>query len=643
MTLFHRRPWLVSLVVGLTLSGQSSAIRAQIAFTEVSTGAGFARTFGETWGAAWGDLNGDGYPDMFFSNHRNRATLYRNNRDGTFSEVSATADVSATPGWTGGRATVDTHGATWADVDNDGDDDLSQAVESSTDRLHLNRDGALVDRTFALNVDRLAHSATRQHLFLDFNGDGRLDLASIALVRPSIAPQRADGTFGYGAGVERPLACTDAQWGHLADVHPSPGLELLCAPRNGSYPKVNAFGNGTVTNVSNTFSQIGSVIDAATLDYNRDLRPDVFALPGTERPSDAFMVDAQRFEAQLLTGGSTKSVTFRTTGRITIVASVSAGVDPQGDPAAIEIGSTRWSPGSLTFTLDRSDSRTWGIGAGAAGFNVGYLPDTGVWKIAQGGAGFRYTYVRVSATAPVSALTFAGSSAADRGQKPLMLRNTGTGLARAWVSGFGVPLRCQSVVAGDFDNDTDEDLFLACTGGARNLANRLYRNDGGGRFTEVAAAGGAAGRTGAAVAARAGTSESVVTADYDLDGFLDLLVTNGNNMRPVYLGGPKQLFRNRGNANHWLQFDLAGTASNRDGTGARIYVTSASLTQYREQNGGYHRWSQNSRRIHVGLGAATRADVRVDWPDGTVRHYSGLAADRIYRLAQDGRVVVLAP
>lgn len=644
-THFRHSRLLASLAVtGMSVAAVSTTF-AEISFVDVSGAAGFANTFGETWGAAWGDVDGDGYPDVFFSNHRNRATLYRNNRNGTFSEVSSQVDLSATPGWTGGRATVDTHGASWGDVDNDGDDDLYEAVESSTDRLHLNNGaGGLVDRTADLGISRLEHLATRQNLFLDFDGDGRLDLAGVALTRAAFAPQLANGSFGYGAGVERPMACTDGQWAHLVDLHPTPGLEFVCSPRIGSYPKVNAFANGAVLNVSGSFPQFASVIDAASLDYDGDLRPDLFLVPGSERPSDAYRVSSQRFEAQFITaGGKTKAVTFKTTGVVTVTASVSAGTDPQGDSDAIDIGASQWSPDSLVFTLSRADTRTWGIGTGAAGFNVGYLNATGQWKIAQGHAGFGYSYVQVSSTAPITALTFAGSSEADRGQKPVLLRNTTAGLVSVGgSSGFGVPLRCQSVVAGDFDNDMDEDLYLACTGGSHNKPNRLYRNDGNGRFTEIAGAGGAAGKAGAAVASRAGTSESVVTADYDLDGFLDLLVTNGNNMRPVYLGGPKQLFRNRGNSNHWLQLDLVGTTTNRDGVGAKVYVRAGGVRQYREQNGGYHRWSQNLARIHVGLGTNTRADVEVVWPDGTTREYAGLVADRVYRVRQDGSVAVIS-
>jgi len=113
-------------------------------------------------------------------------------------------------------------------------------------------------------------------------------------------------------------------------------------------------------------------------------------------------------------------------------------------------------------------------------------------------------------------------------------------------------------------------------------------------------------------------------------------VTNGLNMRPLFIGGPKQLFHNRGNSNNWMEFDLVGTTDNRDGIGSRVYVTAGGVTQYREQNGGYHRWSQNFMRVHVGLAQNTQADTTVVWPNGTSTTYAGLQADHVYQLKQDG-------
>jgi len=101
-------------------------------------------------------------------------------------------------------------------------------------------------------------------------------------------------------------------------------------------------------------------------------------------------------------------------------------------------------------------------------------------------------------------------------------------------------------------------------------------------------------------------------------------------------GGPKQLFHNLGNSNSWIEFDLVGTTSDRDGIGSKVYVTAGGVTQYREQNGGYHRWSQNFMRVHVGLGTNTTADTTVIRPDAASQTYAGLAADHIYQLKQGG-------
>src|SRR5919107_1658044 len=105
------------------LGGLATSASAQIAFQDVSVAAGFGNTNSETWGAAWGDIDGDYYPDLFLNNHRTLAKLYRNNRNGTFTDVSTKVDLSRTDGWSGGRSDVDMHGDAWADIDNDGDDD----------------------------------------------------------------------------------------------------------------------------------------------------------------------------------------------------------------------------------------------------------------------------------------------------------------------------------------------------------------------------------------------------------------------------------------------------------------------------------------------------------------------------------------
>ena len=615
---------------------------AQIAFEDVSAAAGFANTAYETWGAAWGDLDGDGYPDLFSSNHRVRGTLFRNNKNGTFTDLSAQVDLSKTGGWTGGRADVDTHGAVWGDVNNDGQEDLIETVSRSPDHLWINNGGLLTLSSTAYGVDKFRSGHKRQSLFFDYNGDGLLDLASIGTVYPAFTPQLRNGTFGSGDGVDVPMACpSDGEWGHVSDINASPGFEVICAPRVGTYPKVNAFAGGVVSDVTSQYTQYGPINDAATLDYDGDLKPDLFLIRGSERPSDAYQYSPQGVEMQLITAANkSKSVTFQTSGNLNISASLRSGInssDPQyeGDPAYIYLGSGGYHPTSLVFQLDPANPKNAGVLASSPGLNIGYTRATGTWTVTQSNNMYNYSYLQVTSTSTISGLTFIGASGSDIGYEPILLHNAGSGFVQVSNVGFA-PVRCQSAASGDFDNDMHEDLFLACTGGAHNIANRLFRNNGDGTFTEIATAGGAAGLIGAAVAEHAGTSESVVVADYDLDGFLDLLVTNGDNMRPINLGGPKQLFHNLGNGNSWVEFDLVGTTSNRDGIGSKVYVTAGGVTQYREQNGGYHRWSQNFMRVHVGLASNTKADAKVVWPDGTSTAYPGLAANHIYQLKQDG-------
>ena len=103
---------------------------------------------------------------------------------------------------------------------------------------------------------------------------------------------------------------------------------------------------------------------------------------------------------------------------------------------------------------------------------------------------------------------------------------------------------------GDFDNDGDLDLYVVNSGSP----HRLYRNDGNGKFTDIAASSGVTERgPGGFIAA---------WGDYDNDGDLDMYV--------AISGRANRLYRNAGNANRWLHVRLVGTVSNRSGIGAQV-------------------------------------------------------------------------
>ncbi|MFP5229479.1 MAG: CRTAC1 family protein [Acidobacteriota bacterium] len=127
-------------------------------FTDVTEKAGVGGG-GYGQGIAVGDYNGDGFPDLYVTQY-GRSILYRNNGDGTFTDVTEAAGVAA-PGWSSS--------AVWFDYDNDGRLDLfvGQFVEfSRTKNLpcvnYNNRPGYCVPTLYKPTASRLFHN----------NGDG---------------------------------------------------------------------------------------------------------------------------------------------------------------------------------------------------------------------------------------------------------------------------------------------------------------------------------------------------------------------------------------------------------------------------------------------------------------------------------------
>ena len=148
--------------------------------------------------------------------------------------------------------------------------------------------------------------------------------------------------------------------------------------------------------------------------------------------------------------------------------------------------------------------------------------------------------------------------------------------------------------------------------------NCLFRNNGDGTFTEVGFANGAD---------RIEDGRGLAVFDHDRDGRLDLVLRN--------YAQPAILLHNRGEAGHWIAFELRGERSNRDAVGARMRLRAGERWQTRVVATGSGYLSSGSRRQHFGLGDATRVtEVEIEWPSGARQSLRDLAADREYRIVE---------
>ena len=625
----------VGVAAALMYSNSSSAT---IAFEDASFAAGMTHA-GETFGSAWGDVNSDGYPDVLVSNHRSMPSVWLNMGDGTFKDTA-----SQVFGFTN-RPRSDKHGGSWADFDNDGDDDLFLSVGSSPDpyaqHFLYNERGALLDGSVQYNI-KYRNTSGRMPIWVDFNRDGMMDSLVMQLGNNGVALQRYGSIFTDRTSTIG-FYCGKSHYGQLLDVNDDGQLDYLCAGGAKFPQKAYSLARVPLTDVTNLMPSTDTVVDSVPADFNNDGRQDMFNLRGTLRPSNVASHGTNRVEA-LLTGGE-KGFNFVSDGAITINMDYNKISDGVGFNR-VKIGASGFNPTSTIFTLDPNDPSVAGMPVSGTRdypiIHIGFDPTTKRWSIMHynpSGTSFADVYFQIDTAAVVSGLKSYGLWASDKNMVPKLISNyPGRFVDETAKAGLAIPVSCVSAAAGDFDNDMDQDLYLACRTGAANLSNVLYENNGDGTFIAVSDAGGAAGPIGAAIATGAGTADAVTVADYDGDGFLDLFVTNGFNMRPLAAGGPDKLFRNKGNANNWIELDLVAKNSARDAIGARVYATVGGITQLREQNHGYHRWSQNYKRIHFGLAQNSAVDLRVVWPSGRSETFANVTANKVYQVTEGAGV-----
>ncbi|MEO6838193.1 MAG: CRTAC1 family protein [Ginsengibacter sp.] len=118
-------------------------------------------------------------------------------------------------------------------------------------------------------------------------------------------------------------------------------------------------------------------------------------------------------------------------------------------------------------------------------------------------------------------------------------------------------------------------------------------------------------------------SRAVAMADLWNNGALDVIVANQNNIPLIYKNDLQ-------NHDHWIEFDLKGTLSNADAIGAKVMMEWDGKKQVQVVSAGTGFSSQNSHRLHFGLGKSTKVDkVLIYWPSGEITTVADPQIDKL--------------
>jgi signal transduction histidine kinase len=178
-------------------------------------------------------------------------------------------------------------------------------------------------------------------------------------------------------------------------------------------------------------------------------------------------------------------------------------------------------------------------------------------------------------------------------------------------------------ILADFNNDGRLDIFIAHTGPNELLLQRsplVFER----RFEYSPSAH----------PALPTSSRSAVSADFDLDGDLDVFVTNLDTFCVLY--------QNMTNSSSFIKFKLIGTTSNHDAIGARIELHrpkgNKEIIAVREIGAGEGYLSSSDPLVHFGLDTLTSVDATIRFPSGRIITEKGLAAGQVYQVYEYGLV-----
>jgi hypothetical protein len=515
-------------------------------------------------GIAVADVDGDGLLDIYFVSQTGGNELWRNLGGGKFENITASAGVAVAD-----RICVS---ASFADIDNDGDQDLYVTTVRGGNLLFQNDGhGHFKDISAAAGVNYVGHSSSA--VFFDYDHDGLLDLFLV-----NVGKYTTDTVAGEG--YKYFVAFEDAFSGHL---HPERAEPSVLYHNVGNDHFVDVTAQMGIRDLSWSG-------DATVIDANDDGWPDLYLLNMEgddqyyENVGGKKFVKKSRELFPRTSWGSmgVKAFDYNNDGRIDLFVT-----DMHSDMSAM-------TPPELD---DLKSDMKWPVSFRGTG-------QTSIW----GNSFFQKDgpdrYREVSDKVGLENYCPWGPSVGDL--------NADGFLDVFIASGMNYPERymVNSVKLNDRGQSfADAEFALGVEPRQGGLATPFFDLDASGRDKGHKDA---VGETGKVTVWGARASRSSVIFDVDGDGDLDI-VTNEFNAAPmVLISNLTEKTRV-----HYLQVALTGTTSNRNGLGAVVKVTAGAhtYTQVMDGNSGY--LSHSIMPLYFGLGAAERVDrLEVAWPSG---------------------------
>ena len=258
-------------------------------FTDVTGLAGIIIGGDQEWGSAWGDYDGDQDLDLYVSTGSGPNILYRNNGNGTFTNVAAAAGVDDRRG---------SAGVSWVDFDIDGNLDLFVANRftggNRADALYRNNgNGTFTDVAVSAGVAGDSNRQSFMGVWFDYDNDRDMDLyLSVDFGNDTLYRNNGNGTF---SDVSLAAGITDPQHGMgitVGDINNDGCMDVLSTNNTQGDPSDVEHNTSALylNNCNSTFTRVSEAIGildravvewgANLVDYDNDMDLDLSIVAG---------------------------------------------------------------------------------------------------------------------------------------------------------------------------------------------------------------------------------------------------------------------------------------------------------------------------------------------------------------------------